>query len=159
MIAFCRQGLWLSLGIEIEDSLAENTDGDPTGAPKEWLRRLSEKFQGNFSANMRGGATTTKRGDAITRFKIMACLMKIALMENPHPHPELVFSVVGLQHVAPLWQSMDEHMLEKLRSMTYFSEFNDITLLVFHMYFEKSVLVLALFLDIVRKYEKYDVII
>ena len=85
--------------------------------------------------------------------------MTIALMENPHPHPELVFSVVGLQHVAPLWQSMDEHRLEKLRNVTYFSEFNDITLLVFDMYFEKSVLVWVCFLDIVRKYEKCDVII
>ena len=80
-------------------------------------------------------------------------------MENPHPHPELVFSVVGLQHVAPLWQSMDEHMLEKLKIMTCFSELNDITLLVFDMYLERSVLVLACFLDIVRKYEKCDVII
>ena len=85
--------------------------------------------------------------------------MTIALMKNPHPHPELVFSVVGLQHVAPLWQSMDEHRLEKLRNVMYFSEFSDITLLVFDMYFEKSVLVLACFLDIVRKYEKCDVII
>ena len=85
--------------------------------------------------------------------------MTIALMENPHPHPELIFSVVGLQHVAPLWQPMDEHMLETLRNVTYFSEFNDITLLVFDMYFEKSVLVLACFLDIVQKYEKCDVII
>ena len=57
------------------------------------------------------------------------------------------------------WQSMDEHRLEKLRNVTYFSEFNDITLLVFDMYFEKSLLVLACFLDIVRKYEKCDVII
>ena len=58
----------------------------------------------------------------------MACLMTIALMENPHPHPELVFSVVGSQHVAPLWQFMDECRLEKLGNVTYFSEFNVITL-------------------------------
>ena len=69
--------------------------------------------------------------------------MTIAVMENPHPHLELVFSVVGLQHVAPLWQSMDEHILEKLRNVVYFFEFNDITLLDFDMYFERSVLVLA----------------
>ena len=80
-------------------------------------------------------------------------------MKKMHPHPELAFSVVGLQHVPPLWQSMDEHRLEKLRNVTYFFEFNDITLLVFDMYFQYSWLVLVCFLDIVRKYEKRDVII
>ena len=61
--------------------------------------------------------------------------------------------------MAPLWQSMDEHMLEKLGNVTYFSEFNDITLLVFDMYFKKRGLVLDCFLEIVWKYEKCDVII
>ena len=83
--------------------------------------------------------------------------MTISLMENPHPHLVLVFSVVGLQHVAPLCQSMDEHRLEKLRNVTYFSEFNDITPLAFDMYFEKTMLFFVT--GFVRKYEKCDVII
>ena len=69
--------------------------------------------------------------------------MTIALMKNPHPHPELVFSVIGLQHVASLWQAMDEHRLEKLSNLRYFSEFHDITLLVLDMYFEKNVVFLC----------------
>ena len=105
---------------------------------------------------------SSHRGDVVqltglSRFKIWACSITIGLMENPHPHPELVFSVAGLQHVALLWQSMDEHRLERLRNAMYFSECNDITLLVFDMYFEKSVLVWQCFLDIVRKYEKCHV--
>ena len=85
--------------------------------------------------------------------------MTIALKENPHPHPELVFSVVGLQHVAPLWQSTGENRLKKLRNVTYFSEFDDIALLVFDMYFQKNVLVLCVFSLHREKHEICHVII
>ena len=66
-VAFCREGLWLSPGIEIEDPLAENTDGDPTGAPKERLRMLQEMFREDFSAKMRGGEPGQHRGGCAGR--------------------------------------------------------------------------------------------